>query len=230
MASCKSASSFLASPCKSLTVTRATEVRLDPGGREYGDCAHLVEVGSLGDLRALGLVPEELDEKPAREAVARDDDEAHMLVWEQLRRGGTGSVLSCCCRTSAEPAEHAMARGFSMRPIALRLRAATNAVRKRFHPNLARILSDVLGRTVKLDDPVAVHTHRWIWHLDRVRKLSLWAFLFEDITVEHDATLNVLPPTSLLRANKVQIYSGGHIVSSVSYLHLKCSTIQGSIP
>ncbi|MGC7322239.1 hypothetical protein RBA16_22325, partial [Mycobacteroides abscessus subsp. massiliense] len=76
----ESVARFLKAERRSITVPEDKSVIVEPGDREWAGVTHRLEITGFDDLQALRLVPERLEERVARQAIAADDTEAREIA------------------------------------------------------------------------------------------------------------------------------------------------------
>lgn len=196
---------------RDLVIERDTtyEVGEDEGTR--------VTVASVEDLQRLSLLPERLKADALLKAVAADSAAA----LEQARRMPP-SAGDCGCDGDDGHAAR------KPHPVAS-MRTHYAQVRRRFHPALSQLLAEAQGHEVAWDSPTAVHAHRWVEHLQAVRRFEMVVLLWQDLTVGHNATLQLAPTRRMLWARNIRIHTGGRIRTTGSYLKIKCASIQGNL-
>jgi len=204
-----------------IAIPRPEVVNVGPEEEAYAQYFHCVEIRSFGDLQALTLVPEGLDEEAVRQAMAEDDAEALSAARHYLQTHTKAGVYSC-----GEP-EDGIPLKFSYRSD---LRTTYDAIRKTQNPHLSRLLSDLYEKEVAWDSLVPAHIRGWIYKLSLVGSIPLVVSKIKDITIMHNATLNMTASVKLVLANDIRIYMGGVLKLNSSYTKIQCASIQGDIP
>ncbi|MDH5823585.1 hypothetical protein QFW77_11365 [Luteimonas sp. RD2P54] len=207
-----------------LTIKDKGEVLVGPEG-EYARFFQRVRVSSFKDLQRMSFVPEGLDEKKAMDAIARDNDAAFEAALRAPDEGDPDCGCDCDGRHDAETPASRPAGRAAISP----LRARYSRLRRNFHPQLARALTEVYRRDVQWDHMVATHVHRWIDRLVVAKEFDLGSILFRDIVVGKNSTFNVAASTQILWANDIRIHVGGKIRTLGSYMKVKCASIQGNL-
>lgn len=209
----------LVTAADALRAKRRDKVVEDGSTYEVGDedCTR-VGIAGIEDLQRLSLLPESLKPELLLKAI-REDDAAAL---EQARRLPFAAA-DCGCDGGDDATE---AR--APHPVAT-LRQQYGQLRRRFHPTLARALSDVHGQEVAWDSPLAIHAHRWVHQLQAVRRFELVLVFWQDLTVGRNATLQLATTRRMLWARHIRIHTGGRIRTGGSYLKIKCASIQGNL-
>jgi len=196
---------------KGLEVPEGRELEVSPGNPELSGRFLSVAVGTVEDLKILGLVPKGLEREALQDAVEKDDQLAADAV---LGRGGD-AMAPCTCHGGGR-AESPGKEGF---------RAAVQRVRRSYQPNLARVLSRHYGRSVAWDSPVVGITRRW---LDGISKKVEWwieVLLADDIVINANATLVLQATTRSLMAGRIRIHRTGRLSSRGGYLKIWANEI-----
>lgn len=193
-----------------IEVPENTEMLLSPTNREFASYFAQVEIKSYEDLQLLGFVPRRLSEEKVRQAIAADDDEVYKIASSSMAQK---SAHDCNCGNQDAYAE---------KPYGSSLRTNYNSIRKRHNPALARLLSDHLNTHVSWDDPSASIVRKWALS-SRIRAIS--SLLFEDITINRNATLAVAANTKSLLAHNIWIHQTGRLVQQGSYLKIWANSI-----
>ena len=198
--------------------SKVVNVRIEE--KEFAQFFHRVEVRSFDDLQELSLISKGLNEKKVQKAIADDDGEALSIVREYVK----GRAEACDCESGqnmeATPLKLSYRSG---------LRTTFNGIRKTHNIHLSRLLSDLLGEEVESDSLIAAITHGWVKRLAILKVMPIWVCLLKNITIMHNATLNLWPLTNLLRANDIRIHVGGKSNINSSYIKVRCASVKGDI-
>ncbi|MGL5441107.1 MAG: hypothetical protein ACRDDJ_01350, partial [[Mycobacterium] stephanolepidis] len=113
-------------------------VIVDPSDREWAEVTHRLEIAGFDDLQTLRLVPERLEERVARQAIAEDD----IAVREIARRMAESVVehpdaQDSCCTPCASKSEGRVS-------YPARLGQLYREIRPAMHTNLSRAVGDAL--------------------------------------------------------------------------------------
>lgn len=221
-----SAADALKRPRRDIEVKASSKAALGPDG-EHAAHFHLVRIESFKDLQRMSLIPDGLDEKKTRDAIARDNDTAFEVVQRMPATAAAGN--GCDCHGNAGHVDHDPPAAGPRRSAGAMLRAQYGDLRATFNPGLARHLTDVYGRDVQWDHAVATHVYRWVDRLVATSAFDVGTIMIRDITVNRNATLNIAPGAQVLWGNRIRIHTGGRIVTTGSYLKVKCASIEGNL-
>jgi hypothetical protein len=208
---------------ESLIIPAEKTVDIGPDQKDYAKFFSVVQIRSFQDLQDLGLIPAELSEEKAKQAITRDGNEAFAIAQTRLRQGSSPKPCSCHGEEGKQGEERPAYRD--------QIRGVYNEVRKAHHPNFAQVLSEVYRAEVAFDDPIVAHVHAFISGLyaGRFTVTKVPVLKIADITIQKNATMNVGSTTKLLFANDIRIYSGGKMKLNSSFTKIKCSSIQGNL-
>jgi hypothetical protein len=212
----------LQAPRQDLIVEDGSEVRLEPANERVAHARHLIEIGSFRDLRTLSLIPEWLDERTARDAIAADDEEGLALAREYLQR----AEPSCSCHGGPEPAPETPLK-LSHRA---RLRRAYVGIRKSHHPHLARRMSEAGPSRYAFDDLHPAIVHGWLSRVSSIVAFPAPIWLWKDVKIGTNATLTLAPGEHYLGCGDLRIHVGGKLVIPGSGAKIKCHTARGNLP
>jgi hypothetical protein len=222
---------LLSEPREDLIVEDETTVTLDGETEVANRARRIVKATTLEDLQVLDLVPKWLSERPLREAIARDDEEALGLAREQMTR----SPAPCGCGEGA--AEEGVAGGadvVELRPAKLthrdEYRRTYTGMRKSFHPNLAALMTESSGTRFTPTDLLVIMVHGWFTHLITVEIVQFPIWLFEEVKVGRGSTILVGRGERGLYCGDLRIRRGGRILAQGSGLKIRCLTAQGDLP
>jgi hypothetical protein len=228
------------SPGKELKVSHDKETTIDI---EY-PAVRTVEINSFKDLQQLSLVPAQLEEGKALDAI-RDDDRTALEVAESLLRR---NPIPCECAdpssagavvvrstdvfraldrpdlTDAVLSESPVKSVFA-REVAL----AYTGVRKVRHPQLAAVISDALRTQLRFDAlPVRI-AYGWIVRRAEFRAIDFTVLSALDVVVERNGTLRLSPDIDSLRAQEIRIFTGGRLIVQSSYIKIVCASVAGNL-
>ena len=210
---------FLSAEAASIEVPGDEEIVVDPGEQRFGSHAHKLEVRSFEDLQVLHLIPQGINERSVREAIAKDDEVAFDSARRSLERG----TDPCDCTAEQDPdVPPKLKLGADLRGIYVGLR-------KSQHPHTAKLVSETTGTPVAWDSPVAKSVYGWVSQL-AWKQIDLVALLFKDIEIGKNSTLTLTPTTKVLWASDIRIHLGGKLKVTSSYIKIKCATVQGNLP
>lgn len=210
---------FLRAPGRNVRVADGQDVTIDPEARDWADAAFRLEISGFDDLRALRLVPERLDEQPAREAVASDDAAARELA-RRLAENGEGGGDACCAPCAS--------RQDGSYPV--RVRALYRQIRPTAHTALARAVGNALGVWVEADSPQARIAHSWtVRYSPQVSRIPVWALKLRDIEIGKNATMTLAQKAKSLWANDIRIHTGGRLVVTSGYVKIRANSVRGNL-
>jgi len=193
-----------------LVVEKSKKVTIGPGEKEHGDAFHLVQVNSLGELQELGILNQRLDAEKLLAAVKADDEEAADII----KKNYSFDQHDCGCKDGDGQAS---------------MQSSYSAMRKKYNPNLTKVLSTHNKKSHRWDDLEVAHTRHWVTRFTYEVMVKVPVLKLKDIIVNTNGTLTVNPGTDLLFATDVKIYQGGKIMVNNSYLKIKCASIQGHL-
>lgn len=203
-----------------IVIPKSKVVNVGPEEKEFAQFFHRVEVRSFDDLQELSLISKGLDEKRVQKAIADDDGEALSIAREYVK----GRAKAC---------DFESGQNMEATPLKLSyrssLRTTFNGIRKSHNIHLSRLLSDLHGEEVESHSLIAAITHGWFKRLLFLKVIPILVFLPKDITIMHNATLNLSPSTNLLWANDIRIHIGGKLKINSSYVKIRCASVKGNI-
>lgn len=197
---------------KRIEVPEEMELYLSPDEEEYSDSFSRIHIKTFEELQLIGYVPRGLSRDKVRAAIQTDDAEAYKLAVSQPT--AAGHDFGCGCQGHGTQA-NTFASTFK--------RSYTN-VRKHHHPTLSKMLSDHLGSAIAWDSPVASNVRKWSQYIE-ARSIIVIAALFEDITINRNATLHVDAATKSLFAHNIWIHRSGRLVHKGSYLKIWANSL-----
>ena len=205
----RTAKEVLGQASRRIEVPENVELMLSPAIPEFADSFSRVQLNSYADLQLLGFAPRKLAEEKIRNAITADDDEVYKLASIIPH-----SFTSCECEDQGANVK---------RPPRNRLRTAYNRIRKSHNPNLATLLSDHYSTRIDWDSPVAGITRKWIMYL--LFNPIIIVSLFEDITINRNATLTVDASAKSLMAHNIWIHRTGTLNQQGGYLKIWANSI-----
>ncbi|TEA02107.1 hypothetical protein CCUG60884_03236 [Mycobacteroides salmoniphilum] len=220
----ESVARFLKAERRSLTVPEEKLVNVEPGDREWAEVTHRLEIVGFDDLQALRLVPERLEERTARQAIAADDIEAHEIA-RRMAEAVTEhpDAEDSCCAPCAGKSD-----GRASYPA--RLGRLYREIRPVTHTNLSRAVGDALGVPLEADSLEAKITHSFAQRFaTHVTRIPLVVVLFKDIEIGRNATLTLGSKAKSLWANDIRIHSGGRLVVTSSYIKIRATSVRGNL-
>jgi hypothetical protein len=195
-------------------VGAGAEFFLSPERSDCRDFFASMEVRSMKDLQTLGLVPREIPEQELRQAIAADDETALETARETL------------LRTPAHPCSCIAKEGDGAQPYARVLKQAYVRARRMYNPALAQLMSRHQRASLAWDSVAVASVRGWASRMEKTAfQPRVIAALFQDITVEKDATLVLDPDTSILFGRSIRIHKTGRIVHRGGYLRIWASEI-----
>jgi hypothetical protein len=198
-----SAAELIRQDPRDLDVPENTELLLSPDDPHLVHHFARVDIRSYEDLQLLGFVPRGLNLEALHRALGEDDEASQQVAQTQLNRG--------------EPCDDAddqeSSYGSSMRELTAR-------IRRDYHPSLSRVLSEHYRTEIALDSLRAQIVWKWASSIERWNERSVVATLFQDITVNKNATLHIDKSNRLLMAGDIRIHKTGKIVRSGGYLKI----------
>lgn len=212
---------IFAQPRESISLRPDETLDLDPSNERVRGFYHEAEIRSFADLQTLDLIPRRLDENRVREAINADDDE---VLAAAMRRAGNGD-RDCGCSSEDGGTTRSSKLAYSDD-----LRSMYSAMRRRYNPRLARILTENTGVFHNYDDIApAVVTH-WSknWWSTPAMLLQLW--LFMDVEVGANSTLVLGKSAKGLYCGDLRIHVGGRLVVKGSAVKIRCASATGNIP
>jgi hypothetical protein len=197
---------------RTIEVPENSEVVLSPANPEYADSFARVRLQSFEDLQLLGFVPRRLSPEKVRTAMAADDAEAFKLA--------TATPVPpppCHCHPAEPHSKPGRTGRGGFRPAYL-------AIRNRYNPALAKVISEHLGTTVQWDDSLVGLVRKW----DRYAQLKpfVYAILLDDIVINRNATLSVAAASHSLLAGRIWIHRTGKLTYRGRYLKIWASSIE----
>lgn len=202
---------------KDVVIPRSQTVEFSQREPQFTGVFHKIDVKSFEDLKTLSVLPKGLDETKARRAITADD---------QLTRTNAARIVRTEKAASWLP-ENTNVGNRNAHDIATR--RAFEGMRRSTNRNLAKLLSDCHRTTIPADSQIATSAYltilnvRWIIAHD-----YLLAFL-NDITIEHNATMNIAQGTNSLRGHDLRIHTGGKMVINVSNINIRLNSAEGNI-
>ncbi|TDZ80360.1 hypothetical protein DE4585_00250 [Mycobacteroides salmoniphilum] len=220
----ESVARFLKAERRSLTVPEEKSVIVEPGDREWSDVTHRLEIAGFDDLQALRLVPERLEERTARQAIAADDIEAREIARRMAEAVAEHSeAQDSCCAPCAGKSD-----GRASYPA--RLGQLYREIRPVTHTNLSRAVGDALGVPLEADSLESKITHSFAQRFAaHVTRIPLVVVLFKDIEIGRNATLTLGSKAKSLWANDIRIHSGGRLVITSSYIKIRATSVRGNL-
>lgn len=220
----ESVARFLKAERRSLTVPEEKSVIVEPSDREWSDVTHRLEIAGFDDLQALRLVPERLEERTARQAIAADDIEAREIARRMAETVAEHSeTQDSCCAPCAGKSD-----GPASYPA--RLGQLYREIRPVTHTNLSRAVGDALGVPLEADSLEAKITHSFAQRFAaHVTRIPLVVVLFKDIEIGRNATLTLGSKAKSLWANDIRIHSGGRLVITSSYIKIRATSVRGNL-
>jgi len=205
----RTAKEVLGQAARRIEVPENAELLLSPAISEFADSFSRVQLNSYADLQLLGFAPRKLAEEKVRHAIAEDDDEVYKLASTMPQ-----SFTRCDCGDQVAN-EKRLPRNS--------LRTAYNSIRRNHNPSLAALVSDHLGTRIHWDSAIAGIARKWITYL-RLNPVVIIG-LFEDITINRNATLAVAANAKSLMAHNIWIHRTGTLVQQGSYLKIWATSI-----
>lgn len=220
----ESVARFLKSERRSLTVPEEKSVIVDPSDREWAEVTHRLEIAGFDDLQTLRLVPERLEERTARQAIAADDIEAREIARRMAETVAEHSdAQDSCCTPCA-------GKGDGRASYPARIGQLYREIRPVTHTNLSRAVGDALGVPVEADSLEAKITHSFAQRFAaHVTRIPLVVVLFKDIEIGRNATLTLGSKAKSLWANDIRIHSGGRLVITSSYIKIRATSVRGNL-
>jgi hypothetical protein len=205
----RTAKEVLGQEARRIEVSENAELLLSPAIPEFAGSFSRVQLQSYADMQLLGFAPRKLAEEKIRHAIAADDDEVYKLASTMPQL-----FTRCDCGDQA---------AYAKRSPGISLRTAYNSIRKNHNPTLAALLSDHLGTRIDWDSPIAGITRKWISYLRFSPEVIIG--LFEDITINRNATLAVAASAKSLMAYNIWIHRTGRLVQQGSYLKIWANSV-----
>nr|WP_234930470.1 hypothetical protein [Mycobacteroides abscessus] len=220
----ESVARFLKAERRSITVPEDKSVIVEPGDREWAGVTHRLEITGFDDLQALRLVPERLEERIARQAIAADDTEAREIARRIAETGDRhADAEDSCCAPCAS-------KNDSRASYPVRLGRLYREIRPAMHTNLSRAVGDALGVPLTADSLQAKITHSFTQRFAvHVTRIPLVIVLFKDVEIGKNATLTLSSKAKSLWANDIRIHSGGRLVITSGYIKIRAASVRGNL-
>jgi hypothetical protein len=192
-----------------INVPPRESITIGPFETRHAETFRIAEVRSFSDLQSLGLVPRNLSEDVARDAMLGDDDE-----FRTLRRTARSAPEHGECSCHEQEAGH----GPSIR-------------RSRVQSRLAEALASSMPafrRSAAREDAGVVHIYqhlrRWF---DQPAAFLVGLVRANSIFIETDGVLVMSPTVSVLDVDTIDIRLGGRLRFQGSSVNVRCGTMNG---
>ena len=193
----------------SINVPPGESLTTGPFEARYAEAYRIAEVRSFADLQSLGLVPRDLSEEVARDAMLGDDDE-----FRTLRRTARNAAERGECSCHEQTAGH----GSSIRRsrVQSRLSEALASSTRGFRSAAAREDAGVVH--------VYQHLRRWF---DQPANFLVGLVRANTIFIETDGLLVMSPTVNVLDVDTIDIRLGGRLKFQGSSVNVRCGTLNG---
>ena len=167
----------------------------------FPDCYRIARLERFDDLHTLGLVPPDLTEDAAAEAMRADE-----LSFRAARETTEGQRGRCCCQEN--------------------LRA--DMPRRPTHENLANAMRSSFTRSLSADDPEVLQAnHHLIRWFGKSGAYLIGVASTEDVFVGFDSTLVMSPTVHALHARKIHLSDGSRLRFESGSVSVKCEELNG---
>lgn len=204
---------IMSSKRKDIIVKEKEVLELNADSKAFSDQLHHFELLSLDDVKAVGILPESLNEKDLMKAIQEDNKVAREWAYKNIGSKGCG----------CEGKQKTQILSFD---------SAYKKMRKESNTNLAELFSREYKRYI---DPTNNHVRfrfdviSRMWSIIDSRPLLLSLLLANDITIHRNATFRIGNDLNAMDAANLKIYQGGKLAHSGNNLFFRCLSAEGQL-